>query len=76
MKKKELIAEIENLNKIIEEKNAFIRKEKEERKWKIIDDFKKDIAEIGGSNVDITFEMSRGCDGIILYRSFKLEFTL
>ena len=74
MKKKELIAEIENLSKIIEERNAYIRKEEETKKWKVIDDFKDDIAKVGGSNVNITMEHQRGCEGVKRY--FKLEFEL
>ena len=74
MKKSELIAEIKNLTEIIEEKNKFIRKIKADREWEIIDEFKDNILKIGGSNVNVTMEMKRSCNGII--RDFKLEFTL
>ena len=74
MKKKELIAEIENLSKIIEERNEFIRKQKEDKKWEIIDKFKDDVLKLSGSNVNISMEISRGCEG--MKRHFKLEFDL
>jgi hypothetical protein len=74
MKKKELIAEIENLTNIIEERNAYIRKDKEDKKWKLIDEFKDNVLKIGGSNVNVTMEMSRGHESI--KRHFKLEFEL
>lgn len=81
MKKKELIAEIENQSNIIESLNLKIRelinqniKEAENEKWKVIDDFKDNIAKVGGSNVNMTMEHQRGCEGVKRY--FKLEFEL